>query len=427
MSAALLAGIVLSFIGACFFPGLEFAFLAANKPQLLSKGKQGSWAASIMSRFVPQPTWLITSTHTGYALSVFFFIFFTSRSLIPFFTTHLPAASQAEFIIYLVIVAVASFVLLFVVEVITRSFFVINPTQMTTALAFPFAVAFVLLFPIVFVIKLMVRFFSTVFLKLMPTGETNLASVDINTYIKERQGKKLENRELELDKKIFRNALEFKNVRIRDCMIPRTEIVSVGLNEGMEKLKQAFIESGHSKILVYSKSTDDIIGFCHSSSLFTNPKKIEDILSPVITVPETTLANELIIQFLNEHKSLALVMDEFGSTSGIVSMEDIIEEIFGEIEDEHDEDDLLVEQRIDASTFVLSARLEVDYLNETYGWKLPQGDYDTVGGLILSAVDDFPKAGETVKIPPFIFTIQKMKESRLEVVKMQIQPEEEEA
>lgn len=426
MSAALLAGIVLSFIGACFFPGLEFAFLAANKPQLLAKGKQGSWTASIMGSFVTRPSWLITTTQAGYATSVFFFIFFLGRSLTPFFMTHLPPALQLGAIVYTAIIAVASFILLFVVELAARSFFVINPTQMTTALAFPFAIAFVLLFPIVFVIRSIVRIFHSSAKTEQPEESMSFGSVDMNTYLKSIQGKKIENRELELDKKIFRNALEFKNVRIRDCMIPRTEIVSVGLNEGMEKLKQAFIESGHSKILVYSKSPDDIIGFCHSSSLFTRPRRIEDILSPMITVPETTLANELINQFLSEHKSIALVMDEFGSTSGIVSIEDIIEEIFGEIEDEHDEDDL-VEQRIDSSTFLLSARLEIKYLNETYGWELPQGDYDTLGGLILSAVDDFPKAGDTVKISPFIFTVQATKENRLEVVKMQISEDTDEA
>jgi putative hemolysin len=419
MSATLLAGLVLSFIGAFFFPGVEFAFLSSSKPQLLAKGKQGSRTASIMSSFVTRQWWLITTTHTGYVVSVFFFILFMSRLLIPYFTTHLPESMQAETILYLAIIAIASFVLLFVIEVVTRSFFVINPTQMTTALAFPFAISFLLLFPLVFVIMTIVNMFRSSKKEERPDDTPAIALTDMNTYLKNLQVKKYENRELELDKKIFRNALEFKNVRIRDCMIPRTEIVSVKLTDGMEKLKQAFIESGHSKILVYSKSPDDIIGFCHSSSLFAKPKKIEDILSPVITVPETTLANELINQFLSEHKSLALVMNEFGSTSGIVSIEDIIEEIFGEIEDEHDEDDL-VEQKIDDHNFLLSARLEIRYLNETYGWELPQGDYDTLGGLILSVVDDFPKAGETVRIPPFIFVIHATRESRLEVVKMQI-------
>jgi putative hemolysin len=419
MSAALLAGIVLSFIGAFFFPGVEFAFLAASKPQLLAKGKQGLRTSSIMAWFVNRPSWLITTTHTGYAVSVFFFIFFIGRALIPYFTTHLPEVMEAETVLYLVIIAIASFVLLFVVEILARSFFVINPTQMTTALAYPFIISFALLFPFVFVIVTIVRLVSTAKKQKQVEETPAIASVDMNTYLKNLHVKKYENRELELDKKIFRNALEFKNVRIRDCMIPRTEIVSVKLNDGMEKLKQAFIESGHSKILVYSKSADDIIGFCHSSSLFTKPKRIEDILSPVITVPETTLANELINQFLSEHKSLALVMDEFGSTSGIVSIEDIIEEIFGEIEDEHDEDDL-VEQKIDSSTWLLSARLEIKYLNETHGWELPQGDYDTLGGLILSIVDDFPKAGETIRSGPFFFTVQATKESRLEVIKMQI-------
>lgn len=421
MSGILLAGIIFSFIGSFFFPGVEFAFLASNKAQLLAKGKQGSRTATIMGKFVNRQAWLIATTYAGYAISVFLFILFLSQALIPFFSTHLPEPLQGQVILYLVVIAIASFVLLFVVEVIARSFFVVNPTQMAMALAFPFALAFVVLFPLVFVIMTIVRFFSSS--KNIASSEQiqAVASTDMNVYLRNLQLKKYENRELELDKKILRNALEFKHVRIRDCMIPRTEIVSVAIEEGMEKLKQVFIESGHSKILVHNKSTDDILGFCHSSSLFKRPQQINDILSPVITVPETTPAHELIDQFLAEQKSLALVMDEFGGISGIVTMEDIVEEIFGEIEDEHDEDDL-VEQKIDNSTFILSARLEIRYLNETYGWKLPEGDYDTLGGLVLSVSDDFPKAGEAVTIHPFIFTVQAMKKSRLEVIKMQILP-----
>jgi putative hemolysin len=200
-------------------------------------------------------------------------------------------------------------------------------------------------------------------------------------------------------------------------MIPRTEIISVGSESGIKKLQEAFVESGHSKIIIFRDSIDDVIGYCHSSALFKRPQKIEEILTPIITVPETTLANELMIRFINERKSLAIVVDEFGGTSGLISMEDVIEEIFGEIEDEHDEDHL-IEQKIDDRTYLLSARIEIDYLNETYGWQLPTGDYETLSGLILEHARDIPKPGETIEIPPFTFIIQATLETRINTVKL---------
>jgi CBS domain containing-hemolysin-like protein len=222
-----------------------------------------------------------------------------------------------------------------------------------------------------------------------------------------------------VDTKIFNNALEFKTVKVRECMIPRTEITAVEINESIDDLKNEFIESGLSKILIYKENIDDIIGYCHSLELFKKPPDISSILTPVIIVPETMPANELLVQFITERKSLALVVDEFGGTSGIVSIEDIIEEIFGEIEDEHDEQDL-VEHKLDERNFLLSARFEIDYLNEKYGWNIPEGDYDTLGGFIISIVEDIPTLNQDIFIKPFKFHVVSIEENRINLVKLTI-------
>lgn len=237
--------------------------------------------------------------------------------------------------------------------------------------------------------------------------------------MKNTRNVKHEDEDLDLDKKILHNALEFKTVKIRECMIPRPEIVSVNIDDGIDVLTQAFVESGHSKILIYRKSVDDVIGYCHSSALFQRPSTISEILTPIIIVQETMMANELMIQFIQERKSLAVVVDEFGGTSGLVSMEDIIEEIFGEIEDEHDESDLVAE-KLDEKTFLLSARHEIDYLNEHFGWHLPHGEYETLGGLILSYMADIPQKGESIIVPPYTLIIQSTQENRIETVRLEI-------
>jgi CBS domain containing-hemolysin-like protein len=257
----------------------------------------------------------------------------------------------------------------------------------------------------------------------IPYRDTNpvFGLIDINQYFQTIYHVNHEDTNLQVDKKILHNALEFKTVKIRECMIPRNEITAVEINNSIEKLKQTFLESGHSKIIIYRNTIDDIIGYCHSSALFKLPKNIEDILSSIIIVPETTLANELMVRFMEEKKNLAVVMDEFGGTAGIVSREDVIEEIFGEFEDEHDEDDL-IEQELSEGTYLFSARLEIDYVNEKYGFQLPVGEYETLGGLILSYTEDFPSPGDILAIPPYRFTIQATRDYRIDTLRVSFDP-----
>jgi len=405
----IIATLVLSF----FFAGIEIAFLAANKLQIELQGKQGKTWGMIMSRFVKNPSDFIGTTLIGNTVSLVLFGIFMAQMIDPLLKQF------DDEVVRMTIETLASTLLvLFTAEFLPKSLFLINPNYVLTLLAVPFNIFYWILRPITITVVGLSKFVIT---KILRSEYSEVRPVfgltDLNNYLKNTMKVKYEDEEIELDKKIFTNALEFKTVKVRDCMIPRNEIVSVGLDEGIGKLKEAFVESGHSKILIYKDTIDDLIGYCHSAALFKKPTRIEDILTPVVITQETAMANELMVQLMKERKSIAVVVDEFGGTSGMVSMEDVIEEIFGEIEDEHDSDDW-VEIKIDEHNFIFSARLEVDYINSNFGLNLPIGEYETLGGLILAYTEDFPKQGDTITILPFTFVIQKTDKRKIELVKV---------
>ncbi len=424
MDTSLIPLILTALILAFFFAGIEIAFLSANKLQIELQGKQGVLWAEIMSKYIKNPSSFIGTTLIGNTLALVLFGIYTTQFFEPLLTAWLPPRLNNEVSILVIQTIASTSIILFTAEFLPKSLFLINPNLMLAALAVPFRILYFPLWPVMFTIVHLSKFVIVHILRLEYSEERPVFGLtDLNNYLKNTYKVKHEDEEVELDKQIFHNALEFRGVKIRECMIPRTEIMAVGLEEGIDRLKHVFVDSGHSKILIYRESIDDVIGYCHSSALFKGPKKIEDILTPIIIVPETMMANELMVQFIREHKSLAVVVDEFGGTSGLVSMEDVIEEIFGEIEDEHDEDDL-IEQRLDQHTFLLSARLEIDYLNQTYSWQLPPGDYETLGGLILSYTEDFPQVGDSISIPPFVLTIQSTDENRIDTVKVVVGEQE---
>jgi CBS domain containing-hemolysin-like protein len=223
-----------------------------------------------------------------------------------------------------------------------------------------------------------------------------------------------------IEERMFINALDFKDLRIRDCMIPRTEISAVNVNDSIEDLRHVFLTSGHSKIIVQRESADDVLGYCHALSLFRKPKDIASIVTPILIVPEAMPASDLMLRFLEERRSLALVVDEFGGTSGLVSVEDVVEQIFGEIQDEYDSTEDWTERKVDENTYMLSARHEVDYLNEKYDWELPEGDYDTLAGMLIHVHGDLPDVSDIIDMPPYSFQIISMQDTRIELVKLTI-------
>ncbi len=416
MDSILLLGIIVSWIFSFFFSCVEIAYLSANKLQIGEGLKAGRLSAKIIFYFTERPHWLIGTTRVGYCAALVFFSYFMAQMLLPITANILPHALQHILFTIFIQIILSTLLILFTAQFLPKTLGNINPNGVLSLLAIPIFILFIALFPFTYLIMAFSKFVIVHMLELEYNETKPLFGLtDLNQYFKNIYNVKNDDGELQLDKKILHNALEFKTVKIRECMIPRNEITAVEMTDSMEKLQQTFVESGHSKIIIYRNTIDDIVGYCHSAALFKMPTKIEDILTSIITIPETTLANELILRFINEDKSLAVVMDEFGGTAGIVSREDVIEEIFGEIEDEHDEDDL-IEQKLDESTYLLSARLEIDYLNEKYNWQLPIGEYETLGGLILSYTEDFPHPGETITIAPFVFAIQATRDNRIETI-----------
>ncbi len=412
--------IISSLVFSFFFSGIEIAFLSANRLQVELQGKQGKWSGKIMSYFMQNPSRFIGTTLIGNTLALVVFGNNMVRLFEPILSEQLPQALNNEPSILLIQTILSTLLILFTAEFLPKSLFMINPNLMLSALALPFVALYALLAPVTFTIVTLSKQVITHILRLEYSEEKPVFGLtDLNHYLKNMQTVSHEDEEIELDKKILHNALEFKTVRVRECMVPRTEITAIDMEDGIEKLQAAFVESGHSKIVVYRETIDDVIGYCHSAALFKRPATIQEILTPISIVTETTMANDMMVQLIREQRSLAIVVDEFGGTAGLVSMEDVIEEIFGDIEDEHDADDL-IEQRLNDTTYIFSARLEVDYLNEKYHWQLPVGDYETLGGLILSYTEDFPQKGETIPVPPFTFVIQSTKGNRIETVRTEV-------
>lgn len=417
--------VIVTLVFSALFSGMEIAYISSNKLQIELQNKQGLLTGKILSKFVQKPGQFIGTTLIGNTIMLVLYGTFMAFLLDQPLRNLLPEPINNEAVILVSQTVISTILVLITGEFLPKSFFMLNPNNMLTIFALPFFGIYYLMYPIVWLIVSLSRLFITKILRLDYNEEKPAFTItDLNSFIKEhfRQAN-VNQKKMEIDSKIFDNAIEFKTVRIRECMIPRTDIVAVEVEDGIADLKAVFQESGHSKVIVYRETIDEVIGYCHQLELFRKPKTIEEILTPIIIAPESALANEVLIQFIQERKSLALVVDEFGGTSGIVSMEDIIEEIFGEIDDEYDDDDL-VEQKTSEDEYLLSARHEIDYLNDKYGWDLPYGDFETLSGLILSLTENLPNKGEVVSFGKYTFTIMSKEAHRIETVRLKINESE---
>lgn len=392
-----------------FFSGMEIAFISVNKLRIELKSQQGVYWARLLSNYLKSPSRFISTILVGNNLALVLFSVYMGRIL------DFPINNSL--IKFLLVTLISTLIVLISAEFIPKAIFRINPAGILRWLIYPFQFFYFLLYPVVQFTLWLSRSILYLFTRKHFTEESPAFSkMDLDHYITEHQNSDVE--DPEIDTEILKNALDFGNLRVRDCMVSRTEIKAIDIQENIQALEALFIETRHSKILVYRDSIDNIIGYVHHIDLYKRPKNIKEILLPIPIANEAKQASELLNEFTQKQRSIALVVDEFGGTAGIVTVEDIVEEIFGEIEDEHDDDDGIIENKIGDNEYEFSARLEVDYLNESYGINIPEGDYDTLGGYIIAHQERIPKEGDMLHIDHFEIKVLQALEQRLEVVRL---------
>ncbi len=405
--------VVVCLVVCAFFSGIEIAFLSANKLRIELRSKQGNYTARLLSRYLKTPSDFISTVLVANNLALVIYGIYMGKIL----DISIGTAIQSSFLKFFLITIVSTFVVLVTGEFLPKSLFRINPDSVLHSLAIPFRMFHVLLWPLIYFVKKSSAFLLKLFTRTEITESTPVfTKVDLDNYIisLENTGQSELN---DLDTEVFRNALEFSAVKVRDFMVPRTELIAIDLETSIDDLVKLFVETRLSKVLVYRDNVDHIIGFVHQSDMLDKPQTITKILKPVLIINESMFAHDLLRDFIQKHRSIALVVDEFGGTAGLVTIEDVIEEIFGEIDDEFDTDKL-TEKVFENGHILLSSRHEIYYLNEKYNFNIPEGDYTTLGGFVIHICEKIPHVKETVRKGPFEFIITKAKGSMVEEVEM---------
>lgn len=400
------------------FSGMEIAFLSANKLKIEIDRNKGSLSAQVVSWFSRNPSRFISALLLGNNIALVIYGIAIADVLDPFIVSILPDYLNTDFFVLLIETIISTIIILFTAEFLPKILFRINPNSTLKFLIVPVSAIYVILYPInqvfVFISELILR---RVFKIETMYQDYVFGYADLNSYLEYSAPEEEDENEFSDEIQMMQNAIDFRTVKLRECMIPRTEIVALEMSEDMTLLRQKFIETGMSRIIIYDDSIDNVIGYCHSYDLFRNPESIKSILKPILIVPETKLAHKVMTQFITDHMSMAVVVDEFGGTSGIVTMEDILEEILGEIEDEYDEDDDLDEVVKSEREYILSGRLEIDYLNEKYDFQLPEDEeYETLAGLIIHYHESIPEEGEIINTADFSFRILQASNNKIEKV-----------
>ena len=417
MEQYILLIILVSLVFSAFFSGTEIAYLQSNRLKIEIDRKQGIVSARILSFFVRNESKFITMLLLGNNIALVVYGIFMGELIIEkIFPAHI-GIQDLPWLILLTQTLISTLVILVTAEFLPKTIFRINPNRTLSLLAFLLAIVY----GILYIPTMFVTFISNLILGLFGSkkeiGEVNFGAIDLDDYLN-KSTKMQTDKEQDYEVKMFHNALNFNKVKARDCLIPRTEIKALNVEQSIEELKNEFVETGYSKIMIFRDTIDNIIGYVHSFEVFKSPETITEILRPVGIVAESMPVNKLLNQFIKQKQGITVVVDEYGGTAGIITMEDVVEEIFGEIEDEHDNEELIEEQHTE-SVYIFSGRQEIEYINSEYNLELPESDeYETLAGLIVTIHENIPNEGDIIEINDFYFEILECSNSKIEKIKL---------
>lgn len=413
--------ILLAIILSGFFSGMEIAFIASNRLRIELDRKQGVFGSKIIKLFTDNPGQYIATMLIGNNFSLVIYGLIFSRVLGPLLSGFI----NSELLILLINTLLSTAIILIVAEFLPKAIFVISPNFFLKFLSIPTFIFYLLFYPVSKITVAASNLLIRIFFRINPAEKKQediiFSRTDLDHFVNHSKQAQQESEPAHRDIRIFQNALDFSNVKLRECMIPRTEIEAVEAGSSVKQLKDKFIETRLSRILIYQNTIDNIIGYFELKDIFKNPSDIKSMTRKLSIVPETMTANKLLKIFVEERKNIAVVVDEFGGTSGMVTIEDVLEEIVGDIEDEHDTIDL-IEKRIGENEYILSGRLEIDYLNEKYHFKLPEeDDYETLAGMVMYYHGSIPCPNDQIRIGRFSIKVLKATSTRLELVNLKIE------
>lgn len=418
MTTTLLSLLIVILLSA-LFSGLEIAFIASNKLLMEIDLNDKGIKSYIINRFYSNSNNFISTLLVGNNIVLVIYSILMADILNTLFLEELTTSTSLKLLLETLI---STIVIIFTGEFIPKALFRVNPNGALKRFAIITYPLYVLLYPL----SRFTTWLSYTIMRLLnikiekETRETTFSKRELNNLIQDSIENATEEEQIDNDVRIFQNALDFSNIKVRDCFVPRTEIEAVEINTPLEELKSMFIESGHSKIVVFKENIDNIIGYIHSSELFRTPNRWQQKICKMPIVPETLSAHKLMRTLMQQKKSLAVVVDEFGGTSGIISLEDLVEQIFGEIEDEHDNTKLVAKADTNGE-YILSGRLDIERVNELFNLDLPESeDYQTISGFILAHHQRFPQLNETIKIDKYQIQIIKKRSTKIELIKLKV-------
>jgi len=412
-----LVAILIMLVFSAFFSGMEIAFVSANKLRIELDKKQGLFSARIISVFTRNPAQYIVAMLIGNNIVLVIYGIAMAVLLDPL----LLKVTSSESTILILQTLIATIIILITGEFIPKLLFRNRANKALNVLSVPVFFFYLLFYPVCIFSIALANFLLKYVLRVGINRQMNptfFGKIDLDNLVSESLGEADAGPDFDHNIRIFQNALDFAKVKVRECMIPRTEMIAIEESTPVDEIRHTFVETGLSKLLVYKDSVENMIGYVNAKELIKNPRSIRPKLVSLSVVPEAMPANKLLEMLMKEKKSMALVVDEFGSTSGLVTVEDILEEIFGEIEDEHDKH-MLVDKMVSETEYIFSGRLEIDYVNEKYGLGFPETDeYETIAGFILFHHSNLPQLNEIITIPPYEFKVLKVTKTRLELVKL---------